>query len=181
MLLTVYSLQQQIDTTHQDFRTPLNQVTIMKQFKKNRRTRTGAVLALELIMVMPILLMVLLATVEFGILLMASQGVGAAAAHGSRNSALPSTSTASVTAAVATALDGYIWQGTEEVVIYVDAGGGFVLDTPGNNVLENAPSGSIVSVTVNVESDQAAPDLLKYFGISLAGKEITTTYVTRKE
>lgn len=146
-----------------------------------RHNRRGAILSLELIMVLPILLLVLLATVEFGILLMASQGVGAAAAIGSRNSALPSTSTLSINAAVATALDGYVWQGTEEVVIYVDSGGGFVKDTLGNNVLENAPSGSIVSVTVNVEMDQAAPNLLKYFGISLTGKELTTTYVTRKE
>ncbi|WP_254511048.1 TadE/TadG family type IV pilus assembly protein [Anatilimnocola floriformis] len=152
----------------------------MKQFTKKRRTRQGAVLALELIMVLPILLMVLLATVEFGILLMSSQGVGAAAAHGSRNSALPSSSKASVEAAVNAALDGYIWQSAQETVIYVDSGGGFVKDISGT-VLSSAPSGSIVSVTVNVESDQAAPDLLKYFGISLAGKEITTTYVTRKE
>ncbi len=130
-------------------------------------------------MVLPILLMVLLATVEFGILLMASQGVGASASVGARNAALPSSSKATVTAAVATALDGYVWQGTEEVVIFVDSGGGFVKDN--GPVLAAAPSGSIVSVTVNVEMDQAAPNLLKYFGISLTGKELTTTYVTRKE
>lgn len=153
---------------------------ILKNCQSGRRNnRRGAILSLELIMVLPVLLMVLLATVEFGILLMSSQGVGAAASVGARNAALPSSSKASVTAAVATALDGYIWQGTEEVVIYVDSGSGFVFDN--GAVLANAPSGSVVSVTVNVESDQAAPDLLKYFGISLAGKELTTTYVTRKE
>ena len=65
-------------------------------------------------------------------------------------------------------------------MIFVDSGAGFVKDVSGT-VLLNAPSGSIVSVTVNVESDQAAPDLLKYFGISLMNKELTTTYVTRKE
>src|SRR5690349_13916271 len=121
----------------------------MKHFIQKRRTRKGAVLAIELIMVLPILLMVLLATVEFGILLMSSQGVGASAAHGSRNSALPSATTMSVRNAVAAALDGYIWQGAEEVVIWVDSGAGYVKDTLANNVLENAPSGSIVSVTVN--------------------------------
>jgi hypothetical protein len=169
-----------VDAIPHKFCKSLEQVKTMKQFTQNRRHRRGAALALELIMVMPILLMVLLATVEFGILLMASQGVGAAAAHGSRNAALPSSSKASVTAAVATALDGYIWQGAEEVVIFVDSGSGFVKDVSGS-VLLNAPSGSIVSVTVNVESNQAAPDLLKYFGISLLNKELTTTYVTRKE
>ena len=162
-----------VDAIPHKFCKSLEQVKAMKQFTQNRRHRRGAALSLEL-------LMVLLATVEFGILLMASQGVGAAAAHGSRNAALPSSSKASVTAAVATALDGYIWQGAEEVVIFVDSGSGFVKDVSGS-VLLNAPSGSIVSVTVNVESNQAAPDLLKYFGISLLNKELTTTYVTRKE
>lgn len=144
-----------------------------------RHNRRGAILSLELIMVLPILLLVLLATVEFGILLMSSQGVGAAASVGSRNAALPSSSLASVSAAVSTALEGYVWQGKHEVIVFVDSGGGFVADN--GTVLANAPSGSVVSVTVNVPSDQAAPNLLQYFGISLTGKELTTTYVTRKE
>lgn len=146
------------------------------------RNRTGAALSLELIMVMPILLLVLLATVEFGILLMSSQGVGAAAAVGSRNAALPSSSRASVVSAVDTALSGYIWKNFRQVEVFVDSGSGFQKDTPvPGTLLANAPSGSVVSVTVNVEMDEAAPDLLKYFGISLNGKYLTTTYVTRKE
>jgi Flp pilus assembly protein TadG len=164
------------------------QVLNMQWFGKSRRlstrgarrySRRGAILALELIMVIPILFVVLLATIEFGILLMASQGVGAAANVGSRNAALPSSSKASVDAAVSTALDGYVWQGMHEVVIFVDEGGGFVKDN--GPVLQNAPSGAVVSVTVNVPMNDAAPDLLKYFGISTAGKDLTTTYVTRKE
>jgi Flp pilus assembly protein TadG len=156
----------------------------MRRITKNRigprrHNRRGAILSLELIMVLPILLIVLLATVEFGILLMSSQGVGAAASVGARNAALPSSSLASVTDAVSTALDGYSWQGKQEVVVFVDSGSGFVRDN--GPVLANAPSGSVVSVTVNVPSDQAAPNLLQYFGISLSGKELTTTYVTRKE
>ncbi|WP_425615374.1 TadE/TadG family type IV pilus assembly protein [Anatilimnocola sp. NA78] len=163
----------------------------MKPFGKacrsiRRRSRLGAVLSIELIMVLPILLIVLLAMVEFGILLMSSQGVGAAAAVGSRNAALPSSSRSSVAAAVNTALSGYIWKNKTELVVYVDADGNgpgdFVEDTaiPGT-LLANAPSGAIVSVTVNLPMDDAAPNLLRYFGIDLAGKELTTTYVTRKE
>lgn len=147
--------------------------------KARRRSRRGAVLALELIMVLPVLFIILLATVEFGILLMASQGVGAAANVGSRNAALPSSSKASVEAAVNTALSGYAWDGMHETVIFVDQGLGFVKDN--GLVLQSAPSGSIVSVTVNVPMDDAAPDLLKFFGISIANKDLTTTYVTRKE
>ncbi|QDU31031.1 TadE-like protein [Anatilimnocola aggregata] len=145
--------------------------------------RRGAVLALELVLALPILLIVLVATVEFGILLMASQGVGAAASIGSRNAALPSSSRASVEAAVSTALDGYVWNGMEEVVIHVDYNdnAGFLPDEGANNRLANAPSGSLVSVSVNVFMDDAAPDLLRQFGISIANKELTTTFVTRKE
>jgi len=141
------------------------------------------VLSIELIMVLPILLIVLLAMVEFGILLMSSQGIGAAASIGSRNAALPSSSLASVQAAVDTALQGYIWQDKTELVVFVDEDGngpgGFVADT--GLILANAPSGAIVSVTVNLPMDDAAPNLLRFFGIDLIGKELTTTYVTRKE
>jgi Flp pilus assembly protein TadG len=154
----------------------------MSLTRTHNRSRKGAVLSLELIMVMPILLMVLLATVEFGILLMSSQGVGAAAAVGSRNAALPSSSRASVVSAVDSALVGYVWKNTRQIEVFVDSGAGFVKDTavPGT-LLQNAPSGSVVSVTVNVEMDNAAPDLLKYFGLSLNNKYLRTTYVTRKE
>ena len=150
--------------------------------RKHNRSRKGALVSLELIMVLPILLMVLLATVEFGILLMSSQGVGAAAAIGSRNAALPSSSRASVVSAVDSALAGYFWKNTRQIEVFVDSGGGFVKDTPvPGTLLANAPTGSIVSVTVNVEMDNAAPDLLTYFGLSLNNKYLTTTYVTRKE
>jgi Flp pilus assembly protein TadG len=175
-------MMRDVDTRHRHFRSELNQVNPMIVTRKHNRRRRGAVLSLELIMVMPVLLMVLLATVEFGILLMSSQGVGAAAAVGSRNAALPSSTRATVVAAVDSALVGYVWKNTREVEVFVDSGSGFVKDTPmPGTLLANAPSGSIVSVTVNVEMDNAAPDLLKYFGLSLNNKYLTTTYVTRKE
>ncbi len=140
--------------------------------------RKGAVLSIELVMVLPILLVIVLAFVEFGILLMATQGVGAAANVGARAAALPSSTRASVVSAVDGALTGWIWKGQHEVVIFVNNTAVTAL-TPDH--LANAATGSVVSVTVNVEMDAAAPDLLRYFGISIAGKEITTTYVTRKE
>ena len=141
------------------------------------RRRKGAILSIELVMVVPILLSILLASVEFGILLMATQGVGAAANVGSRAAAVPSSTLASVEAAVDTALEGWVWQGEHEVLIFVNN----ELATSGNDRLASAVTGDVVSVTVNVPMDQAAPDLLRYFGISIAGKELTTTYVTRKE
>jgi len=145
--------------------------------RSSARRRKGAVLSIELVMVVPILLSILLASVEFGILLMATQGVGAAANIGSRAAAVPSSNLASVNAAVNTALDGWVWQGEHEVVIFVNG----QLVTSTNDRLASAVTGDVVSVTVNVPMDEAAPDLLRYFGISIAGKELTTTYVTRKE
>jgi hypothetical protein len=139
--------------------------------------RKGAVLSIELVMVLPILLVVLLASVEFGILLMATQGVGAAASVGARAAAIPSSSRTRVEAAVNAALDGWVWQDEHEVVIFVNNN----RVTPADDYLASAVTGDVVSVTVNVPMDQAAPDLLRYFGISIAGKELTTTYVTRKE
>jgi Flp pilus assembly protein TadG len=140
-----------------------------------RRRRKGAVLSIELIIVLPILLAVVLASVEFGLLLMASQGVGAAANVGAREAAKPSSSRASVEATVAAAVQGWRWNNDYEVVIFVNG----VKDS-GNGLL-TAGHGATVSVTVNVPMDEAAPDLLKTLGVTLAGKELTSTYVTLKE
>ena len=155
----------------------------MTKLKKSRRRhRLGAMLSVELVMVLPILLIVLLAFVEFGILLMASQGVGASANLGAREAALASSSEASVAAAVDDALAGWVWKGKHELVIFIDTGSGPVkVVFGGPDEIAAAPTGSEISVTVNVQMTQAAPDLLRYFGISLADKELTTTYVTRKE
>jgi hypothetical protein len=150
--------------------------------RRRRHRRLGAVLSVELVLVLPILLIVLLAFVEFGLLLMASQGVGASANLGAREAALASSTEVSVVSAVDDALAGWVWKGKHELVIFVDTGSGPVkVVFGGPDEIAAAPSGSEISVTVNVPMTQAAPDLLRYFGISLDGKELTTTYVTRKE
>lgn len=140
-----------------------------------RSRRKGAVLSIELIIVLPILLAVVLASVEFGLLLMASQGVGAAANVGAREAAKPSSSRASVETAVAAAVQGWRWNNDYEVVIFVNG-----MKDSGNELL-TAGHGATVSVTVNVPMEEAAPDLLKTLGVTLAGKELTSTYVTLKE
>ena len=142
--------------------------------------RRGVALSVELVMVLPVLFAVLVGTVEFGILLMSSQGVSAAANIGAREAALPSSDLASVTAAVHTALEGYIWDnppvpGVVEVRVLVNG----TLDT--GTLLANAAAGDIVTVIVDCPMDSAAPDALSIFGISLAGRELTSTFVTRRE
>jgi Flp pilus assembly protein TadG len=147
---------------------------------KHRRSpaarRKGALLSIELIVVLPLLLAILLASVEFGLLLMAAQGVSAAANVGAREAALPSATEAQVIAAVDTAVQGWVWRNYSEVVIFIN---GVKATSPGQ--LAAAPTGATVSVTVSVPMDQAAPKLLNSFGINLMGKELTSTYVTRKE
>ncbi len=136
-------------------------------------------LSVELLIALPILFIILLAVVEFGLLLMSSQGISAAANMGAREAALASSDYTSVNTAVDNALVGYNWQTFAEVVIFVDG----VKDEgdPMLPILAEAPSGAVVTVTVNVPMDQAAPDALSLFGINLAGHELTATFVTRKE
>jgi Flp pilus assembly protein TadG len=137
-------------------------------------------------MVLPILLIVLLAIVEFGLLLMATQGVSAAANLAAREAGLASSTEASVVAAADSALSGWLWRGKHEVVIFVNNSKAYDTsladpDTAPGDQIAAAPSGAAISVTINVPMTQAAPDLLRYFGISLVDKDLTTTFVTRKE
>ncbi len=144
-----------------------------------RNRRRGVALSVELVVALPILFIVLVAIVEFGLLLMSSQGVSAAANIGAREAALTSSSYTSVNTAVSNALVGYNWQGYAETVIFVNGVKDTGVSSP--NDLQNAPSGAVVSVTVNLPMNQAAPDALSMFGIPLAGHEVTATFVTRKE
>lgn len=143
-----------------------------------RAARKGAVLSVELVMVLPILLFVLLAFVEFGLMLMSQQGLAAASSLGARQAALTGATEASVQAAVDNALVGWSWKDDREIVVVVN---GSLIALGGADEIQNAPTGSIISVSVNVATDKAAPNLLKWIGLDTAGKELTTTYVTRKE
>jgi hypothetical protein len=144
-----------------------------------KNSRKGAVLSVELVMVLPILLFVLLAFIEFGLMLMSQQGLAAASSLGARQAALTGATETSVTATVDNALTGWSWKANRELVVLVD---GVKIDPfVGPDQIANAPTGSVISVSVNVKTDKAAPNLLKWIGIDTAGKDLTTTYVTRKE
>ncbi len=131
-------------------------------------------------MVLPILLFVLLAFVEFGLMLMSQQGLAAASSLGARQAALTGATEASVVATVDNALAGWSWKADRELVVVVN-GGPLPIVLGGSDEIANAPTGSVISVSVNVKTDKAAPNLLKWIGIDTAGKDLTTTYVTRKE
>lgn len=158
----------------------LAQISHHSQRRSSRRR--GVALSVELVMVLPILFAVLLATVEFGILLMASQGLAAAANIGAREAALPSADYASVTTAVQTALDGYVWKTDPQLEVSIFVNGNIdrgPLFPP--EELAAAITGDVVSVVVSIPMDRVAPDALKFVGISIAGRELRSTFVTRRE
>ncbi|MFN0018825.1 MAG: TadE/TadG family type IV pilus assembly protein [Pirellulaceae bacterium] len=144
-----------------------------------KNSRKGAVLSVELVMVLPILLFVLLAFVEFGLMLMSQQGLAAASSLGARQAALTGATEASVVTTVDNALAGWSWKPYRELVVVVDGNKIDPLVAP--DEIQLAPTGAVISVSVNVPTDKAAPNLLKWIGIDTAGKDLTTTYVTRKE
>ena len=149
------------------------------RFKKaTKNSRKGAVLSVELVMVLPILLFVLLAFIEFGLMLMSQQGLAAASSLGARQAALTGATETSVITTVDNALTGWSWKPNRELVVLVN-GSKIVLG--GSDEIASAPTGAVISVSVNVPTDKAAPNLLKWIGIDTAGKDLTTTYVTRKE
>ena len=149
------------------------------RFKKaTRNSRKGAVLSVELVMVLPILLFVLLAFIDFGLMLMSQQGLAAASSLGARHAALTWSTEASVVTTVDNALTGWSWKPNRELVVLVN---GSKITLGGTDEIANAPTGTVISVSVNVKTDKAAPNLLKWIGIDTAGKDLTTTYVTRKE
>lgn len=145
-----------------------------------RRERKGVALSIELIVVLPVLLLVLVAMVEYGILLISTQGISAAASVGARLAALPSTSKVDVEDAVDAALGGYIWNGRHETLVFVD-GDKDLSVAPGTGPLATAGSGAEVQVTVRIDADEVAPDILRYIGVSLVGSQVSATFITRKE
>ena len=159
----------------------IKKATAMSMISKpasRKNSRKGAVLSVELVMVLPILLFVLLAFIEFGLMLMSQQGLAAASSLGARQAALTGATEASVIATVDNALLGWSWKPNRELVVLVN---GSKITLGGTDEILNAPTGSVISVSVNVKTDKAAPNLLKWIGIDTAGKDLTTTYVTRKE
>jgi Flp pilus assembly protein TadG len=136
---------------------------IMRRRGRPRR----AVLSLELALVLPILLMALLAGVQFGTYLMAAQAIQGAAMAGAREATLPGATPTRVRNAVTGALAG--WS-------FVNA-----LSVDDIQIIDIPAEGS-VSVMVSVDADKAALNpLWKVPGLDLAGKKIRAQFVLRKE
>jgi len=132
-----------------------------------RKAHRGS-LTLELLFVLPILLIVLLATVEFSILGLSRQQLVAASREGARVAALGGSELD-----IDNAVQLYLGNGQ-----LANAAIQVVITDPSGNPL---PSGAPVTVTVAVPATQAAPDVLSFTGISLVNETIIAQTVMRKE
>jgi hypothetical protein len=138
----------------------------MGPLRKSHKPRQAS-LSLELVIVLPILLIVLLAVVQFATYLMATQAIQGAAMLGTREATLPGATPARVKGAVLGALSGW----------------SFVSALRDDDIqIQDLPAEGRVSVTVTVDADKAALNsLLSLPGFSLAGKKIRGQYIMRKE
>jgi len=132
-----------------------------------RRRRKGSV-AIEMLLVFPLLLAVLLATIVFALWLSAQQQVALASREGARTAAIGG-SAADVQASVRLALgDSRFAQASVQANL-----------TDGNGV--PLPSGQPVSVVVQLPAAAAVPDLLVFIGVSVRNQTLVSQTVMRKE
>ena len=132
-------------------------------------------LTAELLLALPVLMVLLFATLQFVMLLMADQAISAAASIGAREAALPSATTARVQEVVDEVLDS--WRFFDELGPVEIAVNG--VPAPPNL----AQTGDMISVKLRAPSAAAAPDLLKFFGdkFSIQDKQLCHQAVARKE
>lgn len=143
--------------------------------RRHARDRVGSILSVELLLLLPILLIVVFAVVQFSLTLMALQAISASAHAGVREAALPGSSRASVVATVHSALTGWRFQDDVDVQIFVNG------QPEKSASLTHALTDDEVSITVRVPATEAAPDALLLAGISLNSTNLQSTFVMRKE
>jgi Flp pilus assembly protein TadG len=125
-------------------------------------------LAIEMLIVLPVLLAIMLGMVEFSMLLVSRQELLTASREGARVAAIGG-SQDDVEAAVRQFLGtGSLSQATITTVLTDNQG-------------QPLPSGSPVAVTVSLPANQAAPDLLVFIGFSLRDETLVAQTVMRKE
>jgi Flp pilus assembly protein TadG len=127
------------------------------------------VMALELLFVLPLVLGVLLATVEFSMLLVAQQQLIISSREGARVAAQGGNQDDVQSAVLVFLGQGSLSQATITAMLTDPTTG------------QPLPSGSPVSVTVSLPATQAVPDLLAMLGYSISNETLTAMTVMRKE
>jgi hypothetical protein len=124
-----------------------------------------AALAMELLFALPILLAVLLATVEFSVFLSARQQVTTAAREAARVAAL-----GGAAEDVRVIVDRFLGPSVARVDLAIT-----------DELGEPLPAGEPVTVVVSVPTARMVPELLGFIGFSLRGTDIAARAVMRKE
>jgi Flp pilus assembly protein TadG len=135
---------------------------------RRKRGRRDGTVAIELLLVLPLLLSLLLGMIEFSMLLAARQQVTTASREGARVAALGGTA-AEVRQAVGQFLGTGNLSNANVQVTFIAQNG-----LPGT-------SGDAMQVIVSLPVTQAVPDLLAFVGISLQNQTIVASTVMRKE
>ena len=129
--------------------------------------RSGS-FTLELLFVLPILMALLLGTIEFSMFGLARQQVVAASREGARAAALGGNAQDVQQAAAMFLGNGALANATVQATL---------TDARGNPVASGQP----VAVTVSIPANEAVPDLLPFIGFSIQNETITAQTVMRKE
>ena len=158
-----------------------------------RSQRTGSV-AVELLLLTPIVLGLILAVVEIGMMTAANEQLAAASREGSRVAALGggpgeirravwnhlgqgNLATAQITAVLTLNQDG-----TPVVTALTDGNGQPIDNALGSNGQAQAiPSGDPVLVRVETPTTNAVPDLLAFIGFSIKKSTLVGQTIMRKE
>lgn len=129
-----------------------------------RRPRRGALMSMELVIVLPILIAMFFAMIEFSMLWSAKQRLKDASLAGCRVATFPGATEPAVRQAVEAALNKQPLVKT--YTVQVDGGW---------------RSGDDVAVTVQVPMRAAAPDLLGLFGLGMGRQSLVSQTIMRKE
>jgi Flp pilus assembly protein TadG len=132
------------------------------QRRSRSQRRLGAVLSMELILVLPIVLALVFSVIEFGMLWSSSQRVEAAASAGCRTASFRGADETAIRRAVERTLGRPALIANYSIDIRQDVS-------------------NEVSVSVAVPMKSAAPDLLRFVGFALDGRLLSSQTVMRKE
>lgn len=134
--------------------------------RRNRRraARKGAVLSMELIFVLPIVICLVLAVIEFGMLWSANQRVKEAASAACRIATFRGADMTAVRRAAEQTLKRSSLVSTYSI-----------------DIRNATPDASEIAVTVTVPMKAAAPDMLGLIGFGLGNRQMSASAVMRKE
>jgi hypothetical protein len=136
--------------------------------RRSSTRRPGAVNATELLLVLPIVLALILAAVQFAATIAAEQKLAAASREGCRVAATGGSRDA-VVQSVEQVLGPSLKKHAEVCTVLTD------------EARRPLPSGAMVEVVVKVPATKAVPDLLRFVGYSIRNETLVGSAVMRKE